>query len=1675
MIFGQIGSSLGISYAQEVQAEETESEYVGETVDASASNAEKYGLAENTKDGVILHAFCWSFNTIKENMKDIAEAGYTTVQTSPANACNDSYPTKALWDLNQVWNTQYDGKQGAWWWHYQPTDWTIGNYQLGSAEDYKAMCEEADKYGVKIITDVIPNHTANDTSKVSSNLINAAGGNLYHSNGFNEIQNSGDWSWGNRLACTTGMMGGLPDVDTENQGFQAYYLKYCNDLIALGCDGFRYDTAKHIGVPSDPKDANNTRGVNDFWDVATGKKAVNGVSLSNKDNLFIYGEVLQGDNVPTSEYANYMEQTASDYGWTLREAVKNKNFSVGTISNWKHSDPDKIVTWVESHDTYMNNHESAFLTNDQIKMAWALITARKDGTPLFLSRPDGSDGASGNYYGNNVLGAKGNDHFKDPEVVAVNKFRTAMIGQGEYLRNPNGNSQILQIDRGELGTCIINLGGSTSINSETTMADGTYTDQVSGREFTVSNGKISGQLDSYKVAVIYDPAGNTKPKITASKADGSTFTTDTIDVTFTVKNAATASYTIDNGESVPFTDSVTLTLGADTAYGDTVAVRIDVTTEDGLMTGPVFSYTKKEAGKLEKNTVYFTKPADWSDAKIYAYIPNGENATKLTGDWTGSAMTDEGNGVYSYTFGESVDSCKVIFNDGKTENGQQTPANEQGKACGYDYEKGYAFTYNETDKWVKVSVVDPTATPTATNTPTPVEEPSIEVSLADGSSFSTETATVKITLKNAEAGMYCVDGGPVKTFSKSTEVVIGQGKIADSEVTLKVSTINAPGGPDREIVEKTYTYKKEYVAGQSSTPLSKGSFPVQDLDVEPSSADAEAEVEEVTVNAASNTSLASQYATNAKGVGVKKTITVDKSVDDWDSSMLIAQGAANDDPRVYCTPNSMFEVPIDAYALHGAYDDNNLYLMWEMTNVQDVVAPGDNYPLTQGVLYQTQNLPFFIAIDTGKSDVIGNKGQTTTGGTIRGSGLTIESSFNRLIAISTNGSNGPYVYGGDSTGLNAVEIHSKAGGGEAGAKKSGIQFGYGMGIVSSSINGIDGGYGKAHNRVVGDVCDDSADWVEFNAKGHSSATMDFHYEIAIPFEELGVTASDVQSNGFGVLLVSTFGTSGMDCLPYDVSMNDNADQPDTESLPENSFEKSDADNVTCTFARIGNGDIPTITPPVKPTATPTPTVEATTVPTVSVAATPSVEPTATPVPTSDLHVNFGAEVSSPQYNSREITLEALAGGGTGVYVYEFYIDDVKVENDVFEQTYKWKYDTEGTHKIKVIVTDTDGNRVASEKEFVLESDGTVIPVTPTPIVTATPTPIITTAPPTTTPTPLPDSGLTVRDLQASSMEVKVGEEVEFSVLAYSGDYGHYPINVMFTYVDPDTNEEVVIKKYDREETATYAFDKAGTYTIKAYGVSAKTGNVVMTKLEGFTVVAEQVVTPTVEPTVTPTAAPTITPIAPTAEPTATTTPTPTEKPVEPTKKPTATPTQKPQQKLQVKSLKTSVKSNKAHVGNTIRLTATATGGTGTLKYQFTYKYNGKTKVIKSYSTKNTANFKPKKAGKYTLTVNVKDASGKVVSKSVKSYKVKEKLGVKKMAITYKSGKLKVKTTVQGAEKNVKYKYVLKRNGKKIKATSYKSSKTVTFKNVKKGKYSITVYVKDSTKKVAKKTISYKVK
>lgn len=177
-----------------------------------------------------------------------------------------------------------------------------------------------------------------------------------------------------------------------------------------------------------------------------------------------------------------------------------------------------------------------------------------------------------------------------------------------------------------------------------------------------------------------------------------------------------------------------------------------------------------------------------------------------------------------------------------------------------------------------------------------------------------------------------------------------------------------------------------------------------------------------------------------------------------------------------------------------------------------------------------------------------------------------------MVTISTNGSNGPWIYGGDSDGLDSNAEYGPAANAKTNTKKSNIKFGYGNGIVSKGVIGIDSGWGENNGRIVGDMKaenQNNAKWVNFNEKGHNSAQMDNHYEIAIPLDELGTTADNIATYGLGIELAATFGLSAMDSLPYDLAMNDNADLPDTGSQVNNSFEKSDEDMSTVKMANIG--------------------------------------------------------------------------------------------------------------------------------------------------------------------------------------------------------------------------------------------------------------------------------------------------------------------------------------------------------------------------------------------------------------------------------------------------------------------------------------------------------------------------
>ena len=429
----------------------------------------------DTQGDITLHCWNWSFNEITANMERIAALGYTVVQTSPiqvAKQATKEYPSN------------------DWWVFYQPADFVIdntGNSALGTKADFVKMCETAHKYGLRVIVDVVANHMGNATANDLAETINP------------DIRNdSSCWhdyskntsNYYDRYDVTQHCMAGLPDLNTSSKKVQNYVVDVLKECIDAGADGFRFDGAKHIETPDDGKCAS------DFWPTVI-NAAKEYYSQKNPNSiLYCYGEVLDspGGTLSISSYTKYMSVTDNGWGNTvLQSVIKNKNANAYSASYQKSASADKLVVWAESHDTFADGTTSK-ISDADIAKAWALVGARSQVTPLYLARP-----ANMSQY----LGAASVTGWASPEVAAVNHFHNNFFNASEYVAKEGG---IAYVERGNSGVVLVNTqGGEVNVSvSSHIIADGTYTDAITGNKFTVSGGKISGKIGASGIAVVYE-------------------------------------------------------------------------------------------------------------------------------------------------------------------------------------------------------------------------------------------------------------------------------------------------------------------------------------------------------------------------------------------------------------------------------------------------------------------------------------------------------------------------------------------------------------------------------------------------------------------------------------------------------------------------------------------------------------------------------------------------------------------------------------------------------------------------------------------------------------------------------------------------------------------------------------------------------------------------------------------------------------------------------------------------------------------------------------------------------------------------------------------------------------------------------------------------------------------
>ena len=485
-------------------------------------------LPTETKDGTILQAFCWTYNDVKSQLPYIANAGFKSVQLSPVQVPKSN--------------------GSSWWAYYQPLAFRIADNDesaLGTKAELKALCEEADKYGISILADIVFNHMANidddhletDGTPMVSPVVGDFEEYLYdHRNdGTNPTFHHNPEAEGSGAETQVYPYGKLPDLNTAHPKVQERALALLKECIDVGIDGFRFDAVKHIETPDDPEYPS------DFWPNTLGV-AKEYYKEKTGHELFAYGETLGAPlGRSINVYTKYMYVLDGKYGEMVETAVSNRSGEKATKMPYAQAtDAINLVTCAETHDTYVEDTNP--WSNGFIARSWAVINSRKDTRSFFVARPDAQSPS---------VGIIGDYFFRDESVGAVNRFRNRFVGAEEE----QGFDDTIYFNERytdtSAGAVVVDFKMNKKIDVKFNhLGTAVYYDQITGKAVTVRNGKATIELDSSGISVLTMSKNEARPSFDIDMHGGLFAGEKTVKVEY--KNATSATYQINNGAETAF-------------------------------------------------------------------------------------------------------------------------------------------------------------------------------------------------------------------------------------------------------------------------------------------------------------------------------------------------------------------------------------------------------------------------------------------------------------------------------------------------------------------------------------------------------------------------------------------------------------------------------------------------------------------------------------------------------------------------------------------------------------------------------------------------------------------------------------------------------------------------------------------------------------------------------------------------------------------------------------------------------------------------------------------------------------------------------------------------------------------------------------------------------------------
>jgi alpha-amylase len=337
---------------------------------------------------------------------------------------------------------------------YDVTDYQAVDPEYGSQEDFQKLVKEAHKRGIRILVDLIVNHTGSDhpwftaalqgkdnpyrdyyvwaikdsiREQISKKAISLDSDNItqWHPvNGDTLSEHYYGFFWG-----------GMPDLNLDNPKVRQEFVdigKYW--LIEMNVDGFRLDAAKHI-YPTDRAEDNHA-----FW--IWFRQEMQKI----KPDVYLVGEVWSN----AKDVAPYLKGLPAlfnfDMGYAITRAVKAGKDTVDIINQYKEINDYYNQSTNEFIDaTFLKNHDQNRILSelsgnlDKARVA-AGILFTLPGTPYI-------------YYGEEIgmLGMKPDEYIREPFIWDVNgkdKMQTAwespkystdqtVLPLGKQLNNPS--------------------------------------------------------------------------------------------------------------------------------------------------------------------------------------------------------------------------------------------------------------------------------------------------------------------------------------------------------------------------------------------------------------------------------------------------------------------------------------------------------------------------------------------------------------------------------------------------------------------------------------------------------------------------------------------------------------------------------------------------------------------------------------------------------------------------------------------------------------------------------------------------------------------------------------------------------------------------------------------------------------------------------------------------------------------------------------------------------------------------------------------------------------------------------------------------------------------------------------------------------------------------------------